>query len=82
MQTHFAVSRVWRLRSTFDAHRFGIDWQAVECDYRAGRLSLREMAVKHGCSHSSIANRADRHAWTRASGSPRSACPERAKAPP
>jgi len=42
-----------------------IDWDAVESDYRRGRLSLREMAAKHSCSHSSIANRARRSGWTR-----------------
>ncbi|WP_280155380.1 hypothetical protein [Piscinibacter sp. XHJ-5] len=42
-----------------------IDWIAVERDYRAGVLSLREMAHKHRCSHSSIANFAERHGWMR-----------------
>ena len=44
----------------------GIDWLAVERDYRAGLLSLRELGQKHGCSHSTIANFASRHGWTRA----------------
>lgn len=43
----------------------GIDWLAVERDYREGRLSLRDLAGKHGCSHSAIANRATRLRWTR-----------------
>ncbi|WP_280150358.1 hypothetical protein [Piscinibacter sp. XHJ-5] len=42
-----------------------IDWAAVEVDYRAGRLSLRELGEKHACSHSTIANFATRHAWSR-----------------
>lgn len=42
-----------------------IDWAAVEVDYRSGRLSLRELGEKHGCSHSTIANFASRHAWSR-----------------
>ena len=42
-----------------------IDWTAVERDYRAGRLSLRALGEKHGCSHSTIANFASRHAWSR-----------------
>lgn len=45
--------------------RTAIDWQAVEHDYRAGTLSLRAMADKHGCSHSTIANCASRHGWAR-----------------
>ena len=52
-----------------------IDWAAIELDYRAGALSLREMAHKHGCSHSTIANFAGRHGWTRTAvvpGRPRS----------
>jgi uncharacterized protein YjcR len=46
-------------------HRRDIDWNAIERDYRCGSLSLRELAAKHGCSHSAIANFAGRHGWTR-----------------
>lgn len=42
-----------------------IDWPAVERDYRAGVLSLREMAGAHGVSHVSIKKRADKAGWTR-----------------
>jgi hypothetical protein len=42
-----------------------VDWCAVEPDYRSGTLSLRDMALKHGCSHSAIANFAGRHGWKR-----------------
>ena len=45
--------------------RRDIDWNAIERDYRASLLSLRELAFKHGCSHSTIANFASRHGWTR-----------------
>jgi len=45
--------------------RRDIDWNAIECDYRSASLSLRELAAKHGCSHSAIANFASRHGWTR-----------------
>lgn len=45
--------------------RASIDWIAVEHDYRAGQQSLRELGLKHGCSHSAIANRASRHQWPR-----------------
>jgi hypothetical protein len=45
--------------------RRDIDWPVIEQDYRAGLLSLRELALKHGCSHSAIANFAGRHGWPR-----------------
>jgi hypothetical protein len=45
--------------------RRSIDWKAVEKDYREAGLSLRDLACKHGCSHSAIANRADRLGWMR-----------------
>ena len=41
------------------------DWAAVETDYRTAGLSLRQMAARHGCHHSSIANRARRQGWRR-----------------
>jgi len=41
------------------------DWEAVERDYRATNLTLRELADKHGCKHNSIADQARRHGWTR-----------------
>lgn len=51
-----------------------IDWDAVERDYRASSLTLRELAAKHGCGHSAIANRVTRNGWTRdLSGAVRSA---------
>lgn len=42
-----------------------IDWQAVERDYCAGILSLREMAAAHKVSHVSIKKHADKAGWTR-----------------
>ena len=45
--------------------RRDIDWSAIEHDYRAGPLSLRQLALKHGCSHSTIANFAGKHGWIR-----------------
>ena len=50
------------------SRRRDIDWFAIEQDYhdyRAGLLSLPELALKHGCSHSTIANFAERHGWPR-----------------
>jgi hypothetical protein len=70
MKACFDTSGVWPDRRVHHAQRPGINWRAVECDYREGRLSLREMASKHGCSHSAIANHARRHDWTRGSVSP------------
>lgn len=53
------------LRWPRETRRNAIDWNAVEHDYRAGVLSLRELARKHECSHSAIANFAGRHGWIR-----------------
>lgn len=41
------------------------DWEAVERDYRSTKLTLRELADKHDCNHSSIAGMAKRRGWTR-----------------
>ena len=42
-----------------------IDWPAVERDYRAGILSLREIGTSHGVTHGAIRKRATRDGWTR-----------------
>lgn len=42
-----------------------IDWEAIERDYRAGILSLREIGLLHGCSHVAIKKRADKEHWSR-----------------
>jgi len=42
-----------------------IDWERIEVDYRAGLLTLREIAGLHGISHVSVSNRAKRDGWTR-----------------
>ena len=42
-----------------------IDWESVERDYRAGTLSLREVAARHAYAHSTIANRASIERWER-----------------
>lgn len=41
------------------------DWEAIERDYRAGKLTLREMAAKHGCTNGRIAQVAKEKAWSR-----------------
>lgn len=47
------------------ARRSNIDWDAIERDYRIGKLTLREMAAKHGVAESSISLKAKQLGWTR-----------------
>lgn len=43
-----------------------IDWERIEAEYRAGVLSLREIAAKHeGANHVAIARRAKKEGWPR-----------------
>lgn len=42
-----------------------IDWEMVEREYRAGKLSLREVARNHGCSDTAIRKRARTEGWSR-----------------
>ena len=42
-----------------------INWDAVEIDYRAGILSIRQIARNHGCAHPTIREHAKRHGWER-----------------
>lgn len=41
------------------------DWEAVERAYRAGSLSLRDIAEKYGTKESTIRSRAKKHGWQR-----------------
>lgn len=42
------------------------DWEKIEADYRAGILSLREIAEAHpGTNHVAIARKAKREGWSR-----------------
>ncbi|WP_454751680.1 hypothetical protein [Cupriavidus necator] len=41
------------------------DWERIEADYRAGLLSVREIAASQGISHVAIAKRAKRDGWVR-----------------
>jgi hypothetical protein len=41
------------------------DWERIEAEYRAGVLSVREIASAHGISHVAISKRAKRDGWTR-----------------
>ena len=42
-----------------------LDWERIEVDYRAGLLSLREIAQQHGISHQAIAKRAKSSDWVK-----------------
>lgn len=42
-----------------------VDWERVENEYRAGLLSVREIAASHGVSHVAIGKRAKRDGWER-----------------
>ena len=43
-----------------------VDWERIEADFRAGALSLREIAKAHpGTNHVAIARRAKKLGWTR-----------------
>lgn len=39
------------------------DWERIEADYRAGLLSVREIAAMQGVSHTAINKRARVHGW-------------------
>lgn len=42
-----------------------IDWERVEAQYRAGIMSVREIAKHAGCSHTAIQLRAQSAGWSR-----------------
>ena len=45
--------------------RKATDWERIEADYRAGVLSLREIAAAHAVSHVAVQKRAKKFGWTR-----------------
>lgn len=47
------------------AEKAPTDWERVELDYRAGLLSVREIAEARGCSHTAINKRAKKEGWER-----------------
>jgi len=42
-----------------------IDWEAIEREYRAGTLTVREIATQYDCHHTSILKQAKKHGWDR-----------------
>ena len=44
------------------------DWEAIEREYRAGQLSVREIARQHDVSHVAVAKRAKAESWQRSLG--------------
>lgn len=47
------------------AAKRNIDWEAIEREYRAGQLSVVEIARQNGVSHTAINKRAKRDGWAR-----------------
>lgn len=47
------------------AKRKTYDWEAIEREFRAGVLSIRELGRKHGCSDTAIRKRAKKEGWER-----------------
>lgn len=45
------------------AERTSTDWEKVEAEYRAGQLSVREIARQHGITHTAINKRAKANGW-------------------
>jgi len=41
------------------------DWESIEREYRAGQLSVSEIARQHGCSRTVIIKKANRLDWSR-----------------
>lgn len=41
------------------------DWERIEAEYRAGQLSIREIAKSHTISHVAVMKRAKRDGWER-----------------
>ncbi len=52
-------------KSAAPGKRRKVDWEAVERDYRASQLTLRELGEKHGCAHPAIARKAKAEGWQR-----------------
>lgn len=42
-----------------------IDWEAIKREYKAGQLSVREIASQFDCSHTGIQKKAKKNGWKR-----------------
>ena len=42
-----------------------VDWEAIEQEYRAGQLSVRQIALQHGAIESTLRRRATKYHWKR-----------------
>lgn len=47
------------------AERKSVDWEVVEREFRAGQLSIREIARQHGATDTAIRKRAKAKGWAR-----------------
>lgn len=45
--------------------RKAYDWEAIEREYRAGQLSIKEVARRYGCSDTAIRKKAKKLGWER-----------------
>ena len=45
--------------------RKDVDWEGIERDYRAGILTLRQIAETYGTTHVTVFNRAKKEGWDR-----------------
>lgn len=52
-------------KEAVDKPRQSPDWERIEYDYRAGLLSVREIASQHGITHTAINKRAKKDGWER-----------------
>lgn len=48
-----------------DKARAKVDWESIERDYRAGILSIREIARQHGVTEGPIRRKANQQGWQR-----------------
>lgn len=41
------------------------DWEAIEREYRAGQLSISEIAARFGCARETVSRKVTKEGWTR-----------------
>lgn len=46
-------------------HKVSLDWESIEKEYRAGQISIREIARQNNCSAPAITQKAKRLGWVR-----------------